>query len=88
MQLWIACENTVKTSLILLVEIYRATFSIFFGGNCRFEPSCSNYANQALQKHELKTAVKLIFIRVCKCHPLGNHGYDPVPDRMEKINVC
>lgn len=65
---------------ISLVEFYRIALSPIFGGACRFNPSCSLYAKQALQKHRPIYALKLIFLRVIKCHPFGKYGFDPVPD--------
>lgn len=48
---------------------------------CRFFPSCSSYAYEALETHGLVRGTWLSTKRICKCHPLGSHGYDPVPDR-------
>ena len=50
---------------------------------CRFYPSCSVYAVEALEKHRLGTALWLIVRRVGRCHPFHPGGYDPVPDRGE-----
>ncbi|MEK7356324.1 MAG: membrane protein insertion efficiency factor YidD [Bdellovibrionota bacterium] len=49
------------------------------GGACRFEPSCSEYAVEAVKLHPPTSAIRLIAIRVCACRPGGRHGFDPVP---------
>jgi uncharacterized protein len=72
--------NPVNNILLFIVAIYRTAGSLFFGGSCRFEPSCSEYAVEALKKHRTMVAIKLISIRLSKCHPWGPHGYDPVPE--------
>ncbi len=48
---------------------------------CRFEPSCSTYAVQALEGHGPGRGGWLAIRRLCRCHPLGGHGWDPVPER-------
>lgn len=74
-------ELVFKFLGLILVAGYRQFFSPFFGlgGNCRFYPSCSSYAQQALEKQKLIYAIKLIGLRLCKCHPYGEYGYDPLP---------
>ena len=69
----------VRTFLILLVRAYQVTLSPLFSGCCRFEPSCSNYMIEALQRHGVFKGLYLGIRRLLRCHPFGGSGYDPVP---------
>lgn len=77
-------ERLLKSCLIFLVALYRTAGSQFLGGQCRFEPSCSKYALEALQNHGVLSALYLISKRILKCHPFGSSGWDPVPQRKDK----
>jgi putative membrane protein insertion efficiency factor len=68
-----------RLALIGLVQLYRWTLSPFFGRFCRFEPSCSVYTQQALRQHGAIKGSFLGIARICRCHPLGGSGFDPVP---------
>src|SRR5688572_3198399 len=63
-----------------LVVVYQWTLSPVLGNNCRFEPSCSHYAVEALSKHGALRGSWLAIRRILRCHPWGGAGYDPVPD--------
>jgi len=65
--------------LIALVRLYQATLAYFFRGACRFEPSCSRYATEALSTHGAARGGIMALRRLCRCHPWGGAGYDPVP---------
>ncbi|MBX7230648.1 MAG: membrane protein insertion efficiency factor YidD [Bdellovibrionales bacterium] len=65
--------------MVLILNIYRVFFSSWLVGVCRHQPSCSLYALQASQRHPPLRALVLIFNRVCRCHPWGTYGFDPVP---------
>ena len=69
----------VGALLSLLIRAYRRLISPVLPRACRFEPSCSAYAEQALSKHPLVHALRLILFRVARCHPFHPGGYDPVP---------
>ena len=73
----------MRTVLIFLVRAYQVTLSPLFRGCCRFEPSCSNYAIEALQVHGAWKGLWLTARRLLRCRPFGPHGYDPVPPREE-----
>lgn len=62
-----------------LVWLYRKLISPFLGNNCRFEPSCSAYAEEALRQHGAFRGSWLAARRIGRCHPWGGSGYDPVP---------
>ena len=65
--------------LIFLIRVYRALISGVLPRACRFEPSCSAYAEEALSRRALLPAIYLIVRRVLRCHPFHPGGYDPVP---------
>jgi putative membrane protein insertion efficiency factor len=65
----------------LPVRAYRLILSPWVGHNCRFQPTCSQYALDALAQHGAINGTALIFRRLLKCHPWGSSGYDPVPDK-------
>ena len=84
--------NPVQYILILLVRVYRVTLSpaktalLGPAGQCRFEPSCSQYAIEALKTHGALAGGWLAAKRVCRCHPWGGRGYDPPPPvRKERV---
>lgn len=65
--------------LLGLVWLYRKGISPVLGANCRFEPSCSLYAEQALREFGGLKGGWLALRRIARCHPWGGSGYDPVP---------
>lgn len=83
LKLWIEvskfCEKTFKDILLVFLAAYRTVVTTHLGGSCRFEPSCSAYAIDAVHTHPTHKALWLITKRVCKCRPGGPYGYDPVP---------
>lgn len=62
-----------------LVRLYRYAISPLLGANCRFDPSCSAYAEEALRRFGLMRGGWLALRRIGRCHPWGGSGYDPVP---------
>ncbi len=67
--------------LSLPVRGYRLVFSPWVGHNCRYQPTCSLYALEALERHGGLKGGWLALRRILRCHPWGRSGYDPVPDR-------
>lgn len=67
------------TSLVLLVRLYQVTLGPFMSGQCRFHPTCSNYAIEALRTHGAARGTWLTVRRLSRCHPFHSGGYDPVP---------
>lgn len=69
------------------IRLYQILLSplkfLFFGttGSCRYTPTCSEYARQAVARHGSLKGTWLAVKRISRCHPLGGMGYDPVPDR-------
>ena len=63
--------------LIHLVLLYRATLGRLLGGQCRYQPTCSQYAIDAVQKYGPWRGGWRAFKRICRCHPWGGRGYDP-----------
>jgi len=80
----------LKTIVISCIKGYQQWISplmIFFGGvggSCRFIPTCSEYAVQAVQEHGVVRGTFLGFRRILRCQPWGGHGYDPVPSDLNK----
>lgn len=70
---------TMKTLLILLIDGYRLLLSPFFGTQCRFYPTCSAYAREAIETHGALKGTWLAIRRIGKCHPWHEGGIDPVP---------
>lgn len=64
--------------LVFLIKLYQVTISPLLGSCCRFEPSCSQYAIDAVRKHGPIKGSWLAVKRVSRCHPLNDGGYDPV----------
>ncbi len=66
-------------ALLLGIEAYRLLLSPFLGGHCRFVPSCSAYAAEAVSRHGAWRGAGLALRRLGRCHPFHPGGYDPVP---------
>ena len=69
----------VAELLVLLIEMYRLSISPFLGPACRFEPSCSRFATEAISRYGPVRGGWLSVRRVLRCHPLHPGGLDPVP---------
>jgi len=73
--------------LIALVKAYRFFLSPWLGSACRFEPTCSRYAIQALARHGAAGGTYLTLRRLGRCHPWCAGGHDPVPDALFKTHA-
>ena len=72
-------RNMLAWPLIQIVRLYRFAISPWLGANCRFDPTCSSYAIEALEVHGVLKGTCLAVKRIGRCHPWGGSGYDPVP---------
>ena len=77
-------NKIVTFPLILLIRGYQLIVSPMLGSNCRFMPTCSEYALESLKTYGLIKGAFLIIKRIGKCHPWGSNGYDPLPTKMGK----
>ena len=73
----------MKSVLLAGVRGYQYLVSPMLGNNCRFYPSCSDYAREALERHGSLRGSWLAVRRLCRCQPFHPGGYDPVPDPTE-----
>jgi len=70
--------------LIFAVRGYQVVLSPFLGGACRFHPSCSHYAGEAIARHGALRGAGLALRRLLRCRPFSSGGYDPVPEMPER----
>ena len=76
-------NKVITFPLIMLIRGYQLIISPILGSNCRFMPTCSEYAMESLRSYGLIKGFYLTIKRIGKCHPWGGHGYDPVPNFEE-----
>jgi len=69
----------MKRVLIAIIKFYKRAISPYLPPSCRFTPTCSEYAVEAIQKHGAFKGLGLAIWRVLRCNPFGKGGYDPVP---------
>jgi len=74
-----------KWILLLLVRVYQVFLSPFFGGACKFYPSCSRYGYEAIAKHGAWSGSVLAVKRLLRCRPFTKSGFDPVPDALDQV---
>lgn len=72
-------RKVISAILLAPIYFYRAAISPMFPPTCRFTPTCSEYAIQAIRKHGPAKGLYLAIRRLLRCHPWGGSGYDPVP---------
>lgn len=72
----------MKHVLILAIRIYQYLLSPWVGGSCRFWPTCSEYAREAIERHGALRGGWMTVARLARCHPRGGGGVDPVPEQF------
>ncbi len=72
-------QQIIKAPIIALIKIYQFGISPLIGPKCRYTPTCSQYAIEALHKYGVIKGLWLGIKRIASCHPWGKHGYDPLP---------
>jgi putative membrane protein insertion efficiency factor len=80
-----ALRDLPRSGLVALVLAYRFALKPWLGNACRFEPSCSAYALEALQRHGALAGSALGTARLLRCHPWCEGGYDPVPQHAPRL---
>ena len=79
--------NPIALLLRGLIRAYQWTVAPILGVNCRFAPSCSEYAHEAISRHGVLAGCWLAARRLLRCHPWGGHGFDPVPEQVRLIGA-
>ena len=78
-------NKIITHPIIVIIKFYQFFISPILGQNCRYLPTCSEYSIQSIKKFGILKGTFISLKRISKCHPWGNHGYDPVPnDAREK----
>lgn len=72
-------DRVMQALLLGLIRLYQLTLSPWLGRQCRYEPTCSHYATEAIERHGVRRGAWLALKRLGRCHPWGRSGYDPVP---------
>ncbi|MDE0537114.1 MAG: membrane protein insertion efficiency factor YidD [Rhodospirillales bacterium] len=78
----------IRTALKLLIRGYQLFVSPILGANCRYAPSCSQYAVEAIESHGAVRGSWLAVKRIGRCHPWGGSGYDPVPSGQRRDHAA
>ena len=73
----------MKSIFIFLIVLYQRLISPYFPSSCRFMPTCSEYAKEAIEEYGLITGTYLSIKRILSCHPWSNGGFDPVKKEMK-----
>ncbi|MFO1186093.1 MAG: membrane protein insertion efficiency factor YidD [Alphaproteobacteria bacterium] len=76
---------------VMLIRGYQIGLSPYLGSHCRYQPTCSNYARQAIERHGIWRGGALSLRRLLRCHPItwlgGGEGYDPVPTKSSSLKA-
>jgi len=79
-------NHSVRIALVA-IRCYKSYLSVLFAGTCRFEPTCSQYAYQAIERFGILRGIWLGLQRLSRCHPLsGKFGFDPVPEKLSEAS--
>lgn len=81
-KLWKTLRHALIGLLVLPIRLYQRIISPLFPPRCRYTPSCSQYAIEALKKHGPLKGLWLALYRILRCNPFGGFGYDPVPEKF------
>jgi putative membrane protein insertion efficiency factor len=74
-------NGSLKKLFILPIRLYQRYLSPLLGQNCRFDPTCSHFAVEAIEEWGVIKGIWMGARRIAKCHPWGGFGYDPVPKK-------
>jgi uncharacterized protein len=69
----------MRSAALLLIRLYKVTLSPLFAGSCRYTPGCADYMSESITRFGLLRGGWMGTKRLCRCHPFGGHGFDPVP---------
>jgi len=77
----VACPERAKRVkwALALIRLYKVTLSPLFAGSCRYMPGCADYMSESIARYGVVRGGWLGTKRLCRCHPFGGHGFDPVP---------
>jgi uncharacterized protein len=78
-----ASHSFAASALLVFLQVYKVFLSPFFGGACKYHPSCSNYAREAIEMHGAARGTLLALKRLGRCRPFKAGGFDPVPSVKE-----
>ena len=73
-------RNGASRVALAALQLYKLLLSPLFAGSCRYLPSCSDYMAEAVERHGAAAGIALGLRRLCRCHPFGGSGFDPVPN--------
>lgn len=78
----------LRQVVLFPLYVYSNYISLLFAPRCRFYPSCSKYAYDAVDTHGVFKGLGLSIIRLCKCHPFNEGGFDPVPEKNQQTDCA
>ena len=85
----VAATRTARGAAIILIDLYRAILSPLLtaamGPACRFEPTCSAYAREAIARYGIVAGGRMALCRLARCRPAGGWGHDPVPQERPRL---